>query len=66
MKHTVETKTLGEKVSRPEDARKGFDSEADREDLALAEQALQEYETEGIEDTVPYDEYRKRRLGAES
>ena len=62
----VETKTLDDTVSRPEDTRKGSDLEADREDLALAEQALGEYEAKGIEGTVPYDEYRKKRLGTTS
>ena len=39
------------------------DAEADREDLALAEQALGEYEAKGMDGTVPYSEYRKKRLG---
>ena len=33
------------------------------EDLALAEQMLEEYETQGIEGTIPYSVYRARRLG---
>lgn len=35
------------------------------EDLAIAEQALDEYAKSGIEGTVSYNEYRKRRLGTE-
>ena len=40
-----------------------MDPEADREDLALAARALEEYGAEGIEGTVPYIEYRAKRLG---
>lgn len=59
----METKTLSDTVRRPEDARECSDPEADREDLALAEKALKEYEAKGLEGTVPYSEYRKKRLG---
>ena len=59
----METKTLDDKVGGPEGAQECSDPEADREDLVLAEQALQEYEAKGLEDTVPYSEYRKKRLG---
>ena len=31
--------------------------------MALAEKALKEYEAKGLEGTVPYSEYRKKRLG---
>jgi hypothetical protein len=36
------------------------------EDLATAEQALDDYATTGIGDTSPYSEYRARRLGTDS
>ena len=36
------------------------------QDLAVAEQALEEYDVAGIEGTLPYSEYRARRLGPES
>ena len=62
----METKTLDDRVSRPEEGRECSDPEADQEDLALAEQALEKYEAEGIEGTVPYSEYRTKRLGAAS
>ena len=62
----METKTLDDTVGRPEGTRECSDPEAEREDLALAEQALEEYEAEGIEGTVPYGEYRAKRLGAAS
>ena len=34
------------------------------EDLADAQQALEEYEAVGIEGTIPYSEYRAERLGS--
>ena len=34
------------------------------EDLAIAEQMLEDYEAHGIERTTPYSEYRARRLGS--
>ena len=33
------------------------------EDLAIAEQALEEYDARGIEGTTSYNEYRAKRLG---
>ena len=36
------------------------------EDLAIAKQASEEYEASGIDDTIPYNEYRARRLGTDS
>ena len=62
----METKTLDDRVSRKEEAREYPDAEADREDLSLAEKALEEYEAEGIEGSAPYREYREKRLGAAS
>ena len=62
----VETKTLEDRANIQEQANDCLAPEADREDLALAEQALQEYEAKGIEDTIPYSEYRAKRLGAAS
>lgn len=62
----METKTLHDRVSRPEEVRECADAEADREDLALAEKALKEYGAKGIEGTSPYSQYRKRRLGDSS
>lgn len=46
-------------------ARDTRDEEELAEDLAIAEQALDEYAKSGIEGTVSYNEYRKRRLGTE-
>ena len=34
------------------------------EDLADAQKALEEYESVGIEGTIPYSEYRAKRLGS--
>ena len=34
------------------------------DDLALAEQVLEDYEAHGIERTTPYTEYRAKRLGS--
>ncbi len=61
---TLKTKTLDEKAGQPEGARGCSNPEADREDLTLAEKALDEYQAEGIEGTVPYSEYRARRFRA--
>ena len=36
------------------------------EDLAVARQAVEEYEAKGIEGTIPYGRYRSKWLGAES
>ena len=36
------------------------------EDVALAQQAVEEYEAEGIAGTIPYRQYRSKRLGPES
>ena len=36
------------------------------EDLAVAEQALEEYEAQGIEGTTSYTEYRAKRLGTKA
>ena len=36
------------------------------EDHEAAEKALEQYEASGIEGTIPYSEYRARRLGSES
>ena len=66
MRWVVETKTSHDRVSRPEEVRECPDAEADREDLALAEQALEEYEAKGIEGTAPYGKYRAKRLGPAS
>lgn len=35
----------------------------DSEDLVIAEEAEEEYNLRGIEGTIPYTEYRDRRLG---
>ncbi len=40
--------------------------EALAEDVALAQQAVEEYETKGIEGTIHYSQYRSKRLGPES
>ena len=37
-----------------------------KEDLALAQEAMEEYEAKGIEDTIPYSQYRSKWLGPES
>ena len=36
------------------------------EDMALAQQAVEEYEAKGIEGTIPYSQYRSKWLGTES
>ncbi len=36
------------------------------EDVALAQRAVEEYEAKGIEGTIPYSQYRSKRLGLES
>ena len=62
----MEANTLDDTASRPEEVRECADAEADREDLALVEKALEEYGAKGIEGASPYSEYRKRRLGDSS
>ena len=44
------------------------DSEHTREDedLAIAEEAEKEYNLRGAKNTIPYTEYRDRRLGTKS
>ena len=45
------------------------DSETHRElieDLAVADQALEEYEVQGVEGATPYNEYRAKRLGTKA
>ena len=37
-----------------------------REDQETAEKALKRYEAAGIEGTIPYSEYRAKRLGSEA
>ena len=37
-----------------------------REDHETAEKALERYEAAGIEGTIPYSEYRAKRLGSEA
>ena len=34
-----------------------------KEDLAAAQEAMEEYEAKGIEGTIPYSQYRSKRLG---
>ena len=58
----MQAKTPDKKAGQPEGARACPDPEADREDLALAEKALEEYQAEGIGGTAPYSEYRAKRL----
>ena len=36
------------------------------EDLAVAKEALEEYEASGVVETTPYSEYRAQRLGSDS
>ena len=36
------------------------------EDLAIAREAEEEYNRQGLEGTIPYTEYRTKRLGSES
>ena len=36
------------------------------EDMAVARQAMEEYETKGIEGTIPYSQYRSKWLAPES
>ena len=62
----METKILDDTVSCPEGVRECSDAEAGREDLALAEKALEEYEAKGIEGAALYSEYRRGRLGDSS
>ena len=60
-----------EESRKPEEAGSGFEPEvrdvrADEEeefaeDLAIARQALDEYEKRGIEGTISYNEYRRNR-----
>ena len=45
------------------------DSDQDEEleeDLAAAQEAMEEYEVKGIEGTTPYSQYRSKWLGLES
>ena len=53
---------------RAESVREWDDPAAEElaEDLTLAQQAVEEYETKDIEGTVPYSQYRSKRLGPES
>ena len=37
-----------------------------KEDLVAAQQAVEEYEADGIEGTIPYSRYRSKWLGLES
>ena len=37
-----------------------------KEDMATAQQAMEEYEAKGIEGTIPYSQYRSKWLGPES
>ena len=37
-----------------------------KEDMAAAQQAMEEYEAKGIEGAIPYSQYRSKRLGLES
>ena len=37
-----------------------------KEDLAAAQEAMEEYEAKGIEGTILYSQYRSKWLGAES
>jgi len=38
----------------------------DSEDMVIAEEAEKEYNVRGIKHTIPYSEYRDRRLGSKS
>ena len=40
--------------------------EESKEDLAAAQEAMEEYEAKGIEGTIPYSQYRSKWLGPES
>ena len=42
------------------------DSDELMEDLAAAQQAMEEYEAKGIEGTIPYSQYRSQRIGTKS
>ena len=37
-----------------------------KEDLAAAQEAMEEYEAKGIKGTIPYSQYRSKRLGPQS
>ena len=52
-------KDIGASPPAPEDIQSA-------EDLAIAEEAEEEYNLRGIEGTTPYTEYRDRRLESES
>ena len=46
-----------------------FDSDEcqeSKEDLAAAQEAMEEYEAKGIEATIPYSQFRSKWLGPES
>ena len=42
---------------------KASDDVQDSEDMVIAEEAEKEYNVRGIKHTIPYSEYRDRRLG---
>ena len=42
------------------------DDTRENEDMEIAEKAEKEYSLRGIKDTIPYTEYRDRRLGSKS
>ena len=63
-RHIVEDESTDDRVGRPEGELQCSDLEADREDMALAEQALEEYEAEDVKGPSPYNKYRAKRLGA--
>ena len=44
----------------------GEDADEKTMDLAMAQQAVEEYEAKGIEGTIPYSQYRSKWLGPES
>ena len=62
--------SLKEKPAMPAatDAPPAQDSEhtQENEDLVIAEEAEKEYNLRGIKHTIPYTEYRDRRLGSKS
>ena len=52
---------LGELMERPDEVYHEL-----LEDLALAKQASEEYKAKGVDNTIPYSEYRTQRLGTDS
>ena len=50
-------------AQRPTSPEAGAVSE---EDLAAAQEIMEEYEAKGIEDTIPYSQFRSKWLGPES